>query len=117
MQRHWADTPSIEDFIGEGASRPDPESDNEPQLYSDLAESNFGGRVPFLMLRGRWLRQMGMGIGSKLKVQASQGRIIIDLIGPAPAPVPNVPTVLEREVHYTDVLPHTHVHLKKGCRS
>ena len=40
-----------------------------------------GVEVPYLRLRGRWLRNAGFAIGRKVKVEVSEGRLMIEPIG------------------------------------
>jgi len=39
-----------------------------------------GVEVPYLRLRGRWLRNAGFAIGRKVKVEVSDGRLMIEPI-------------------------------------
>ena len=39
-----------------------------------------GVEVPFLPLRGRWLRDAGFEIGRSVKVEVSEGRLVIEQI-------------------------------------
>ena len=36
--------------------------------------------VPFIRLRGKWLQALGFGIGKKITVEASEGRLILRVI-------------------------------------
>ena len=40
------------------------------------------GRYPELRFGGRWLQQLGFPIGSKIKMEVSQGRLVIEPIPP-----------------------------------
>jgi hypothetical protein len=44
-------------WTGQGAPRPD---------------------VPYLRLRGRWLERAGFAIGGKVKIEISEGRLVIE---------------------------------------
>jgi toxic protein SymE len=37
-----------------------------------------GVEVPYLRLRGRWLRDAGFGVGRIVKVEVSEGRLTIE---------------------------------------
>ena len=39
-----------------------------------------GVEVPFLSLRGRWLRDAGFEIGRSVKVEVSEGRLTIERV-------------------------------------
>ena len=78
--------------------------------------ANPEGPVPFLMLRGRWLAQMGFAVGANVKVEALEGKIIISIVGEPTPRVAKVPTTMEREIHYTEVEPHTHITPSKRNR-
>ena len=39
-----------------------------------------GAEVPFLPLRGRWLRDAGFEIGRSVKVEVSEGRLTIERV-------------------------------------
>ena len=39
-----------------------------------------GVEVPFLSLRGRWLRDAGFEIGLNVEVEATEGRLIIERV-------------------------------------
>ena len=43
--------------------------------------------VPYLRMRGRWLDRLGFGIGTKLRVEAEPGRLVLTAL-PGPGPVP-----------------------------
>lgn len=36
--------------------------------------------MPFLRLRGRWLDQAGFGIGANVRVEVSDGRLVLEVI-------------------------------------
>ncbi len=102
MQTHWDDTP-----YDEGHSRPAPEqpasavaASSVPSLPPDFAED---AKIPFMKLQGRWLRQMGFNVGSRLKIDAAEGVITISLIGSPVMPQNGVPRTLERKIQYAEV--------------
>lgn len=59
--------------------------------------------VPFLKLRGRWLREMGFNVGSQLKIEADKGVITITVLGNPVLPRPGVPRLVQRVIHHTMV--------------
>jgi hypothetical protein len=40
--------------------------------------------MPFLRLQGRWLDQAGFAIGSEVRVEVTQGRLVLEVIAPEP---------------------------------
>jgi len=43
--------------------------------------------VPYLRMRGRWLRRLGFTIGTKLSVEAEPGRLVLTVLAPSsPSP-------------------------------
>lgn len=109
MQKHWAETPHTEPSNASNCPICDElNALNGPALAAGHAGDD---ATPFMTLRGHWLEQMGFGAGSVVRVDASGTRITIDVVGNPGDPPPDVPSALEREVHYTDVeayasLPH-----------
>ena len=102
MHAHWDDTPYDEDH-----SHPAPERPAAPAAAGsrhcqplDFAED---AKIPFMKLQGRWLRQMGFNVGSRLKIDAAEGVITISLIGSPVMPQTGVPRSLERKIHYAEV--------------
>lgn len=102
MHTHWDDTP-----YDEAHFRPAPEqpagavaAGSAPSPSPDFAED---AKIPFMKLQGRWLRQMGFNVGSRLKIDAAEGVIIISLIGSPVMPQNGVPRSLERKIHYAEV--------------
>lgn len=102
MHTHWDDTP-----YDEGDSRPAPEkpagavaASSTPSPPPDFAED---AKIPFMKLQGRWLRQMGFNVGSRLKIDAAEGVITISIIGNPVMPQHAVPRSLERKIHYAVV--------------
>jgi toxic protein SymE len=41
--------------------------------------------MPFLRLRGRWLKQAGFDIGARVRVSIEAGRLVLEVEQPAPA--------------------------------
>lgn len=102
MHTHWDDTP-----YDQGHSHPVPEQPagavaarSAPSPPSDFAED---AKIPFMKLQGRWLRQMGFNVGSRLKIDAAEGVITISLIGSPVMPHNGVPRSLERKIQYAEV--------------
>lgn len=102
MHTHWDDTP-----YDEGHSRQGPEqpagaipASSAPCPPRDFAED---AKIPFMKLQGRWLRQMGFNVGSRLKIDAAEGVITISIIGNPVMPQHAVPRSLERKIHYAIV--------------
>ena len=44
--------------------------------------------VPYLRMRGRWLARLGFGIGTKLRVEAEPGRLVLTALPELPDLVP-----------------------------
>jgi hypothetical protein len=44
-----------------------------------------GRVVPYLRMRGRWLDRLGFGIGTKLRVEAEPGRLVLTAVPELPA--------------------------------
>ena len=62
--------------------------------------------IPFIMLHGKWLHDMGMQVGARVIVEAGLGVVTVALIGPGPlveAVTPNGPDGVIRQIHFTDV--------------
>ncbi|MEA9828491.1 SymE family type I addiction module toxin [Xanthomonas campestris pv. raphani] len=43
-------------------------------------------RVPHVRLSGLWLEQLGFAIGTKLRITASEGQLLMEVLPPAEAP-------------------------------
>ena len=41
--------------------------------------------MPFLRLRGRWLKQAGFDIGARVQVSVSAGRLVLEVVQPGQA--------------------------------
>lgn len=102
MHTHWDDTP-----YDELPSQPIPKrpasaarAASAPAPPPDFAED---AKIPFMKLQGRWLRQMGFNVGSRLKIDAAEGVITISIIGHPVMPQPAVPRSLVRKIHYAVV--------------
>ena len=48
-------------------------------------------RAPSLRLQGRWLDRAGFAIGSKVRVDVSHGRLVIEALAELPQQVPRLP--------------------------
>ncbi|MGY8565231.1 type I toxin-antitoxin system SymE family toxin [Paracidovorax citrulli] len=102
MHTHWDDTPYDEGHshlapewpAGSATAAPRPAS--PPDVVEDA-------KIPFMKLQGRWLRQMGFNVGSKLKIDAAEGVITISLIGSPVMPQTGVRRTLERKIQYAEV--------------
>ena len=102
MHTPWDDTPYDELPSQPAHKRPASAASSAPAPTPppDFAED---AKVPFMKLQGRWLRQMGFNVGSKLKIDAAEGVITISIIGNPVMPQNGVPRSLERKIHYTEV--------------
>lgn len=102
MHTHWDDTPYDELPSQPTPKRPASASTlaSAPTPPPDFAED---AKIPFMKLQGRWLRQMGFNVGSRLKIDAAEGVITISLIGSPVMPQKGVPRSLERKIHYAEV--------------
>ena len=61
----------------------EPAADNACKRSRRLTVGCTGGGwprpdVPYLRLRGRWLERAGFAIGGKVKIDVSEGRLIIE---------------------------------------
>jgi hypothetical protein len=107
MQRHWSQ-PAYDD----------PSNESTCPVCSRLAHDPFplpevppedAPPTPLVNLRGHWLEQMGFGVGATVRIEAVGSRIILDVVANPSEIQHGVPTLLEREVHYTEVeadIPH-----------
>ncbi len=62
--------------------------------------------IPFIMVHGTWLRDMGMDVGSRIIVEAGKGVVTLALVGPRErieAVIPNGPDGVIHQIHFTDV--------------
>lgn len=66
------------------------------------------GGVEYMMMRGRWLRYMGLGKGTWFRVEFDGERIISTPVFPPGFRMLHVPTEVLREVHYTQVREYRH---------
>lgn len=103
MSNHWAKTP-VKNTVA---------TDDTP-LYQRCHCCNSLLRsptlnhepVPFIMLHGTWLRDMGMEPGSRLIVEAGLGLITVAWVGPrerVEAVTPNGPDGVIHQIQFTDV--------------
>jgi hypothetical protein len=106
MHMHWEDPmytcPSNEAPCPFGGGH---DSNNTPPLSAGYAS---GSATPFLMVTGRWLEQMGFGVGATVRLEAIGPRLVIEAVARSTEPQPRVPTRLHREVHYAEVEAHSH---------
>jgi len=66
------------------------------QLYPIREERGSVEVIPYVRMRGRWLEDLGFGVGSRLKIDAEHGRITLTVIErPVPVPV-KIPRKLQR---------------------
>lgn len=102
MHTHWDDTPYDEGHSHLAPERPagTATAASTPASRPDSPEE---AKIPFMKLQGRWLRQMGFNVGSRLKIDAAEGVITISLIGSPVMPQNGVPRSLERKIHYAEV--------------
>lgn len=60
--------------------------------HTPLSRSRFPAcrpaRMPYLRLLGRWLDEAGFSIGSGVRVEVTQGRLVLEVILPEPPAVP-----------------------------
>ncbi len=66
------------------------------------------GGVEYMMMRGRWLRYMGLGKGTWFRVEFDGERIISTPVFPPGFRMLHIPTEVLREVHYTQVREYRH---------
>jgi len=62
--------------------------------------------VPFILLHGTWLHDMGMRVGARVIVEAGLGVVTVALIGPrdlVDEVTPNGPDGEIHQIHFTDV--------------
>lgn len=99
MLTQWADTPVDEvPKRRAGYSRPARSYKVSAQWYDAIDSMSRAEAVPYIQLRGRWLRDIGFVIGAKLAVEAKEGIITLTVIE-RPAPVlPKIPRKLQREM-------------------
>ena len=108
MQAQWLDIPEEQNEHAPhshrcavcGAFPPPP----PPTLPGD---GDIGG-IEYLMMRGTWLRYMGLGKGTWFKIEFDGRRIISTPVYPPGFRVLHMPTSLLREVHYAQVREYRH---------
>ncbi|MGH8036792.1 MAG: SymE family type I addiction module toxin [Stenotrophomonas sp.] len=96
MQTHWADTPHIDESI---------DNHHLPPFANDVVRASSAPPciacddepIPYMLLRGHWLRKMGFDIGAKVRVDASEGIICIMMISPPQPVARKPPEVILRE--------------------
>jgi len=50
--------------------------------------------VPYLRMRGRWLDRLGFGIGTKLRVEAEPGRLVLTAVPQPLSAAPDLPDLV-----------------------
>ena len=96
MRTPWADTPFVEPPKRKPFARPAPSCKVGAQLYPTREERGSVEVIPYVRMRGRWLENLGFGVGSRLKIDAEHGRITLTVIErPVPVPV-KIPRKLQR---------------------
>ncbi|MFL9584085.1 SymE family type I addiction module toxin [Stenotrophomonas sp. AB1(2024)] len=103
MQTHWDDTSIDEMPTRRPAPRPQPARSATPAPCSPPPHFQEELKVPYLKLRGRWLRQMGFNVGRQLQIEACAGVITIKLLGPPAVEDPRVPRFVERTIYHGEV--------------
>jgi hypothetical protein len=102
MHTHWDDTPYDEGHSHQAPERP-AASASAASMPTPPSGCSEDAKIPFMKLQGRWLRQMGFNVGSRLKIDAAEGVITISLIGSPVMPQNGVPRSLERKIQYAEV--------------
>ena len=106
MQTRRAKTPALE-----SSAPPEPQHHN----VAPIAGHGFPWDIhddpttPFLMSRGHWLSEVGMGSGTRIRTEYGEGFLLYRVIGPHGPVALHVPKVLDRTVRYTEVLPYSHI--------
>jgi len=103
MQNYWDDTPSDERATRQAPHASEHSCGDSPISCSPPPEFEGVGTIPFLKLRGRWLREMGFNVGSRLRIEAESGVITITILGQPNLPRPSVPRTIERKIHHAKV--------------
>jgi len=103
MQRYWEDTPAYESATHQTPEQSEHSCGESPRSCSPPPEFEDEGAIPFLKLRGRWLRDMGFNVGSKLRIDAQDGVITLTALDRPNLPRAAVPRTLERKIHHTSV--------------
>ncbi len=96
MLTSWANSPFFEPPKRKPYARSPHRCKVGAALYPIREEYGRDEVVPYLRLRGRWLDKLGFDVGSRLKIEARQGRITLTVIE-RPVPVPaKIPRKLQR---------------------
>jgi len=103
MQTHWDDTPHNELPSRRPTSRPQQARSASPAPCSPPPHFRDELRVPYVKLRGHWLRRMGFNVGRQLHIEACNGVITIKLLGPPAVEDPHVPRAVERTIYHGEV--------------
>ncbi|WP_282294882.1 hypothetical protein [Stenotrophomonas sp. PS02289] len=113
MHKQWENSPEVET-----STQPE-DHDDEIQLAAghgipwDIYDDP---TTPFLMSRGHWLSQIGMGSGTRIRTEYGDGFLLYRVIGPHGPVALHVPRVLDRLVRYTEVLPYSHIAPRRRSR-
>lgn len=91
MQTHWDDTSFDELPSRRRERRAHQAGIAKPAACSPPPHFQEELKVPYLKIRGRWLRQMGFDVGRKLQIEACAGVITIKLLGPPAVEDPGCP--------------------------
>jgi hypothetical protein len=103
MQTHWDDTSFDELPSRRRARQAHLAGTAKPAACSPPPEFHEELKVPYLKIRGRWLRQMGFNVGRKLQIEACAGVITIKLLGPPAVEDPRVPRFVERTIYHGEI--------------
>jgi len=103
MQTHWDDS-SFDELPSRRRARREHQAGTAkaaactppPHFQEEL-------KVPYLKIRGHWLRQMGFNVGRKLQIEACAGVITIKLLGAPAVEDPRVPRFVERTIYHGEI--------------
>ncbi|WP_425525536.1 SymE family type I addiction module toxin [Xanthomonas hortorum] len=56
-------------------------------LYPGAHDHAGDQQVPHVRLSGLWLEQLGFAIGTKLRITASEGQVLIEVLAPVEVPL------------------------------
>ena len=106
MQTRRAKTPAVE-----SSAPPEPQHHNVAPTAGHCFpwDIHDDPTTPFLMSRGHWLSEVGMGSGTRIRTEYGEGFLLYRVIGPHGPVALHVPKVLDRTVRYTEVLPYSHI--------
>lgn len=102
MQKQWPDR--FDERPSQSTpSRPARERSAQAAPCTPPAHFNEDLKVPYLKIRGRWLRQMGFNVGRQLQIEACNGVITIKLLGPPAVEDLRAPRFVERTIYQGEV--------------